>query len=392
MTVVENRGDGGVVILDHRDILMRIKGNQNQGSSAVKIYDILRTNPSTGVFEPPEGLPVASGGGHILLVESTTSSVETALIRSTNSTDPVKGILRLEFQNEGVPGTESSWINFTSAKPAEISASGFDEPSSATVNDYLRGRIRGTSIHGLDLTGVPDPADVPGSAAFHRAENTSTDWPAARRYLGDMGLGVIGNLLVPSVLPPFPQMVPHSFAVGAGHRGNVCYETGNGDYGEWLVAGDVTEWYPDDDWMESDTLGKSGEAMGLPEGLIVYVREGHFFRKGPGTAMVVTNRAAVVGNANPMLNPEVYGYPEGKNPPAEVLSFIGQLPVLTIGPAKSGDYLVPIEGDNYCRAIPEDEITFAEYRKVVGTVWQTVEIPPEPLDLAYPLLCAIGIK
>ena len=111
--------------------------------------------------------------------------------------------------------------------------------------------------------------------------------------------------------------------------------------------------------------------------MVVYVREKNFWRQSPGTPMVVTKRAAFIGNL----------CDETETAPYEVLSFIGQVPVWTLGSVSSGDYLVPHEG-NCCIAISPEEISFAQYKQAVGTAWES--------SLAEEghrrVLCAIGVK
>jgi|15BtaG_2_1085339.scaffolds.fasta_scaffold00038_18 hypothetical protein len=145
-------------------------------------------------------------------------------------------------------------------------------------------------------------------------------------------------------------------AVTAQAAGHVKYVSGGADYGEWLRAGDVAEWAPYFEKIERKTT-----RLGLPEGLVVYVREGLFYAQGPGTPMVITNRAIVVGNEQPGLGPVAE---------CEVLSFIGQIPVMCYGVVADGDLLIPNPAEpNTLIAVPADEITFAQYRQAVGTAW-----------------------
>jgi hypothetical protein len=154
-------------------------------------------------------------------------------------------------------------------------------------------------------------------------------------------------------------------------QGDVAYISGSQDFGEAIHAGDLAE------WQNEVTEIPPNNILGLPEGMVVYVREKNFWRQGPGTPMVVTKRAAFIGNL----------CDETETAPYEVLSFIGQVPVWTLGPASSGDYLVPHEG-NCCIAISPEEISFAQYKQAVGTAWES--------SLAEEghrrVLCAIGVK
>lgn len=156
--------------------------------------------------------------------------------------------------------------------------------------------------------------------------------------------------------------------------GHVKYVSGGADYGEWVRAGDHTEWEPYFKEQERP-VGR----LGLPEGLVVFVREGRFWAQGEGTPMVITNRAIVVGNEKLSTGPLSE---------CEVLSFIGQVPVMALGAIRDGDYLIPNpdEPGTVIGIVPSD-VTFAQYRAAVGTAWQSYDY--EGLKL---VMCAIGKK
>ena len=154
--------------------------------------------------------------------------------------------------------------------------------------------------------------------------------------------------------------------------GDVAYISGNNDFGEAILAGDVDEWKPEIQTVPENNI------LGLSEGMVVFVRDGKFWRSGPGTPMVVTNRAVLIGNS----------CEEIESSPYEILSFIGQVPVWIKGSCKSGDYLVPTE-ENCCVAIDPDDITFSQYKRAIGTAWEASEFE---IDSYNRVLCAIGIK
>lgn len=156
--------------------------------------------------------------------------------------------------------------------------------------------------------------------------------------------------------------------------GDVAYVSGQNDFGEVVLAGDLAEWTPEIESVEKDNT------LGLPEGMVVFVREGKFWRSGTGTPMVVTHRAVLIGNATE----------ENEDCPHEILSFIGQVPTVVKGPFKSGDYLLAQEG-NYCIAVDPEEISFSDYKKAIGTAWESAE--SEVTESTYTkVLCAIGVK
>ena len=170
------------------------------------------------------------------------------------------------------------------------------------------------------------------------------------------------------------QEVSVGAAVTAQDAGHIKFVSGGSDYGEWLRAGDLNEWE-----VYFKTSPRKDSCMGLPEGLVVFVREGLFYRVGPGTPMAITNRAIVVGNLR-----------EGQWPAneCEILSFVGQVPVMCYGAAKSGDLLLPNPDEpGTTIAIDPDECTFVQYRQALGTVWKS----SEEEGLKH-VLCAIGKK
>jgi hypothetical protein len=168
------------------------------------------------------------------------------------------------------------------------------------------------------------------------------------------------------------------FATGTGRsvqrNGDVAYISGSQDFGELVPAGDIDEWKPEIKSVPESNI------LGLSEGMVVFVREGKFWRNEPGTPMIVTNRAILIGNS----------CDETESDPYEVLSFIGQVPVWVKGSYKSGDYLVPIQ-ENCCVAISPDGISFDMYRRAVGTAWETC-LGTVNAEEYHRVLCAVGIK
>jgi len=208
--------------------------------------------------------------------------------------------------------------------------------------------------------------------------------------------------------------------------GDVCYYSGDQDFGEWIEMGDIDEWFPDWVYNQSDEFKalpeteqkaqyyefvadrcepKGTRMLGITEGTTVWVRggcahgndgcngEAKFYRTsdGGGVAMIVSHRAFLVGN-------EPKKFADGEIGVGEILSFCGQVPVKTFGACNVGDLLVPIEngvgdpgdgGAGYCRAVSPDEISLKDYIKSVGSALCECE----DSGLAYhKVLTAIGVK
>ena len=163
-------------------------------------------------------------------------------------------------------------------------------------------------------------------------------------------------------------------ATGAGGvvgTSNAQYVSGGADYAEWIECGDPSEWsdiFSVEDYEAFVESRRGTGLLGLPEGIIVFVRDdgvssagmSQFYKSGPGRPMVVTGRAMIVGN-------EVAEVESEKLLGAQV-SFIGQVPVIVEGPCSQGDLILPTEG-NICKAVPQDIVTFEQYRSAVGTAF-----------------------
>jgi len=160
--------------------------------------------------------------------------------------------------------------------------------------------------------------------------------------------------------------------------GDVAYISGGNDYGELIVMGDPEEWR---DGMPEGWEPKTGRVAGLPEGLLVRVRGGKFWRGGQGTPMIITRRAVVIGNCTEEIENKYFH---------EILSFIGQVPAYVRGEVKEGDYLIATEG-HYCVPVSPGECTFEQYKQAIGTAWES---SPEgiPNERNHKVLCAVGIK
>lgn len=143
------------------------------------------------------------------------------------------------------------------------------------------------------------------------------------------------------------------------------YTTGGSDFGEWMEIGDLTEW----SYKIIDGILK------IPEGTVVYIYDNKIWKdKINGTAMIITARAALLGNL------------KSSDKIGAVVSFVGQVPVIITGTASDGDYLIPFK--NNCFAVSKYSITFEQYKAVIGTAWGK-ELYRGETKL---INCAIGIK
>jgi uncharacterized small protein (DUF1192 family) len=129
---------------------------------------------------------------------------------------------------------------------------------------------------------------------------------------------------------------------GLSFLGGVTYETGSGDYAEWLERADHNE-----------TIN-IGDVVGVVGGKISKNTE------GADRFMVVSWKPGVLGNM-----PEA-----GKEEYYNKVAFMGQIPVKTLCSVKKGDYIIP-DGHNqgFAKAISPDQITAEDLGNVLGIAW-----------------------
>ncbi len=274
------------------------------------IQDILQSVSSGRIIKMYGGIAEPASAGEGVLMDFDRSV--SCSIRSRANGGGTEDVLDLHFSSMGIPGVDNSWVNFYSNAGAP------------------RGRISGAPSNSV--------------AGFLQWATTGSAY-----------------------LNAFPGAWPDG-----GAQGDAQFISGNADYGEWLPIGDTAEWAIDPE-IDLDAFYKEHRRFGLPEGVVVWVRDGQIWKDGGGTPMIVTCRAILVGND------------KDTKLPGEVVSFIGQVPVLTHGPVNNGDYLVPIE--NHCVAVSPDSVSFSEYRTAVGTAWGSSDE-----EEYHRVLCAIGKK
>ncbi|HAD11951.1 MAG TPA: hypothetical protein DCF33_05880 [Saprospirales bacterium] len=126
----------------------------------------------------------------------------------------------------------------------------------------------------------------------------------------------------------------------------VAYESGSGDYAEWLERANVQEDYT------------FGEVVGVRGGKISRntAEADHY--------MVISKAPIVLGN---MPDPA-----REKN--FEKVAFMGQVPVRVMGKVGVGDYILPSGfNDGYARAVSPAKMQLEDYGKIVGVAWESGE-------------------
>ena len=128
----------------------------------------------------------------------------------------------------------------------------------------------------------------------------------------------------------------------------VLYESGHGDYAEWLEREDVNE-----------RIGY-GDIVGVRGGRISLSLE------DAEQVMVISRAPIVLGNTPPA----------GLEKNGNNVAFIGQVPVKVMGPVHTGDFIVANpQMPGYGVAVPSDDITSEQLALAVGKSWETNMAP-----------------
>ena len=126
----------------------------------------------------------------------------------------------------------------------------------------------------------------------------------------------------------------------------VSYSSGNGDYAEWLEREDPAEY--------------------IEAGDVVGVKAGRITRNLADCeqVMAISAKPIVLGNI-----PE-----EGKEQSGNNVAFMGQIPVKTMGPVESGDYIVGTGNVlGYAVAVHPEDMTLEDFHNTVGRSWEAVD-------------------
>jgi len=129
----------------------------------------------------------------------------------------------------------------------------------------------------------------------------------------------------------------------------VAYESGAGDYAEWLERAK-----DEPDMHFGDIVAVNGGKISLNTS-----HGSHF--------MIVSRRPIVLGNA-PKPGQEIF---------FEKVAFLGQVPVKVAGKVDIGDYIIPSgNNDGTGIAVKPSQMMISDFAKVVGVAWQAAKDAP----------------
>lgn len=147
---------------------------------------------------------------------------------------------------------------------------------------------------------------------------------------------------------------------GTSFLGGITYESGSGDYAEWLERLD-----------ESEKI-TVGDVVGVFGGKITKNTS------GADHCMVISWKPIVLGNM-----PD-----EGRAHLYNKVAFMGQVPVKLVGGCSKGDFIIPSDKSNgFAQALRPTEISAADLKQVIGVAWEDV-------SSSHPTLAkiAVGLK
>ena len=183
--------------------------------------------------------------------------------------------------------------------------------------------------------------------------------------LADITIGAAYLIGAVSHFPPVPLQVAaalvevglaatNEIAYQAFLFGNlgVAYESGSGDYAEWLPRLD-----------ENEPI-EAGDIIGVFGGKITK------HTNGAQQILPVSFAPIVLGNMPPLGSEHLY----------EKVGFLGQVQVKVIGVVREGDYIIPSGlNDGTGIAVSPEMMTADEFTKVVGRAWSASNVKHEKL-------------
>ena len=134
------------------------------------------------------------------------------------------------------------------------------------------------------------------------------------------------------------------FVSTAASNVGVTYQSGSGDYAEWLPKANPSEKF------------KPGYIVGMKNGQI------SMNSAGADKLFVISTKPIVLGNM-----PD-----DGKEAGYEKVAFMGQVPVHVIGKVNAGDYILPSGFNNgFAKAVTPEKMKATDYANIVGMAWSS---------------------
>ena len=133
-----------------------------------------------------------------------------------------------------------------------------------------------------------------------------------------------------------------AFITYRNNRIGVTYESGSGDYAEWLPK------------IQKDEMFLPGYVVAVKNGKITKMTD------GANKFLVISTKPIVLGNAPDESIKKEY----------EQVAFMGQVPVYVTGKVNAGDYIVPSGLNNgFGKAIAPADMKVDDFSKIIGVAW-----------------------
>jgi hypothetical protein len=206
-----------------------------------------------------------------------------------------------------------------------------DHENNARYNHYMM-FCDETSIHGR-IEGFNYESAADWNPPELNSLDDVVDWMC---YATELGLGI------PTSILDFATMAANANTAMACRDNGIVYESGFGDYAEWLPRLDPNE-----------TM-VPGQIVGVFGGRISSRTE------GAEQLMVISRAPIVLGNMPA----------EGKESLNEKVAFMGQVFTWVLGEVESGDYIVAMGDSGYGYGKSADELTVEDLGRIVGRAWE----------------------
>lgn len=253
---------------------------------------------------------------------------------------------------EGTPDNDNNFLSFANEEGEIVGRVEGQTRAELLASEEYQNQIEQFTLQLISLAadGVGLGVETGGffAAAASAAATVFFAWQVPGWTVAGAGAGVQGvtvateAISLADALAEFIRILTENLGV--------VYESGNGDYAEWLP-----KTFPTDDLLP-------GEIIGVKGGKISRATHGadHF--------MVVSMKPILLGNA-PLDADEEKNY--------EKVAFLGQVPVRVKGAVAEGDYILPSgKNDGLGIAVNPSELPAYRHKEIVGIAWEAAEEAP----------------
>lgn len=222
-------------------------------------------------------------------------------------------------------------------------------PGSLPTASFSPGSFPSLSLTGgappqLSVTGGSLPA-ITGPPILFGDPFVTIDQDKVDEFVSTLGIG-LSNLQTEYEIFSDPIGAAIRNGTLAYWGGGVTYESGSGDYAEWLERVN-----PDEEMTVGDVVAVHGGRISKNT-------------EAADQVLVISFKPIVLGNM-----PD-----SGREQLFEKVAFMGQVPVKVRGPVRKGDYLVPSgDHDGFARAVAAEKLTADLLRQVIGVAWAESE-------------------